>query len=263
MHNNQYITYTKKNGRAYIIALNKDNGQEIWAWSDIFTPQEEAKTQQVHVFDNVLVWRSVRRVYAINLLTGKTVWRENIMNNTGFGGDYLTGLGNRFLFPSSNVIYFNGFTRTGNINTNPILMPGGDVRRVISSAPRMFLNEAPNLVLQANLKDTIAILAHTTAEGEGANVFTMYNLTQDKIMYTKIIPGDTSGAFGGYPPSVHNGRIYWPSGSFVLCFDIKTGNELWRTRFGSIFDYSGLVITTLANHHQSLITIGFAGERIC
>jgi outer membrane protein assembly factor BamB len=78
MHNNQYITYTKKNGRAFIVALNKDTGQEIWAWSDLFTLEEEAKTNQVHIYDNILVWRSVRRVYAINLVTGQTVWRQNI-----------------------------------------------------------------------------------------------------------------------------------------------------------------------------------------
>ena len=66
IHNNQYITYTKKNGVAYIVALNKDTGQEVWAWSDLLIPQEEAKTDAVHIYDNICIWKARNRVYAIN-----------------------------------------------------------------------------------------------------------------------------------------------------------------------------------------------------
>lgn len=241
IYGNNLITYLKKNGQTRIIALDKISGKEIWSWSDLFTPQEEAQTDDAHIFENILVWRSVRRVYSINLLTGQTVWRQNITNNVGFGADNITGLGNRFLFPSARITYFSGLTHTGNIATGPILQYNGNINMVISSSPQMFLNEIPNFVPQANRLDTLAILAHTDSEGEGANVFNLYNLTQNKFIYTKTIPGDTSGAFS-YPPSIQNGKIYFPAGPVILCFDLKTGNELWRTRFSSITTSALLIV---------------------
>jgi outer membrane protein assembly factor BamB len=162
-------------------------------------------------------------------------------NNVGYSTDDITGLGNRFFFHSARVTYFSGFTRTGNITTGPILMPGGNPNRVISCPPQMFLNAPPNIVPQANPNDTLVVLSHTTDEGEGASVYNLYNLTQNKIHYTKTMIGDSSGAFG-LLPSIHSGKVYFPSGLFVLCFDLKTGNEVWRTEFSSVFFGVGPVI---------------------
>lgn len=94
---NNLITYTKKRGVAYIVAINKDTGQEVWAWSDLLVPQEEAKTDGVHIYDNICVWKARNRVYAINLQTGKTAWKHSIITNAGFNTDGIAGLGNRFL----------------------------------------------------------------------------------------------------------------------------------------------------------------------
>jgi outer membrane protein assembly factor BamB len=237
IHNGMLITYKESQSNAIIAALDINTGQEIWTWSDLFT-QHEAKTEEIHVFDNILVWRSVRRVYAINLLTGKTAWKQNIVSQVGFGTDEISGLGAKFIFHTSKPTYFSGNVLNGGIHTAIMLTPAV---RTNHSAAKIFLNTPPNLLTQANLNDTLAILPYGTPEGETASFFTTYNLTQNKEIYTKTIPGDTSGAFS-YSPSVHNSKIFFPAGAFVLCFDLKTGNELWRTRFGSIFFQSGLVI---------------------
>lgn len=237
IYGNNLITYTKKNGRAYIVALNKDNGREIWAWSDLLIPQEEAKTDAVHIYDDICVWKARNRVYAINLLTGQTVWKHTIITNAGFNTDGIAGLGNRFLIHGWDPIYFSGFVHTGNIIANPTLkLP----YRTLHAQTTVFLNSRSNLLTQANINDTLAVLPYGTPEGGTATLFTIYNLTQNKEIYTKTIPGDTSGAFGP-PPTVFNGKIYSPSGTVILCFDLQTGNELWRTRFSSV-DASGLVI---------------------
>ncbi len=237
IHNNALITYKIGQGGAIFAALNIITGQEIWSWSDLFT-KHEATTDGVHVFENILIWRNVRRVYAIDLLSGKTIWRQNIVSNIGFNTDYIAGLGNRFLIHTWYPTYFTGFTRTGNIHTSPVLTPN---IRTNHSATTIFLNAPPNLLPEAHQNDTLAILPYGTPVGESASFFTVYNVTQNKEVYTKTIPGDTSGAFS-YPPLVHNSKIYFPAGAFILCFDLKTGNELWRKSFGSIFFQSGLVI---------------------
>ena len=239
IHNSTLITYKENQGGAVIVALNPNTGQEIWSWSDLFS-QHEAKTSGVHVFGGILVWRFTRSVYAINLQNGQTVWKQKFdAGNAGFNTDYTAGLGNRFLIHTWDPIYFSGYTRTGNITTNPTLNPGV---RTNHASTALFLNATPNFISEAHQNDTLAILPYGTPIGESASFFTVYNLTKNQQIYTKTIPGDTSGAFS-YPPLVHNSKIYFPAGAFILCFDLKTGNELWRKRFGSIFFTSGIIIT--------------------
>ena len=168
IYGNNLITYTKKNGRAYIVAINKDTGQEVWAWSDLLVPQEEAKTDGVHVYDNICVWKARNRVYAINLLTGQTVWKHSILTNAGFNTDGIAGLGNRFLIHGWDPIYFSGFVHTGNIIANPTLkLP----YRTLHAQTRLFLNTPPNLLTQASINDTLAVLPYGTPEGETAKFF--------------------------------------------------------------------------------------------
>lgn len=237
IHNNTLITYKENQGNAVIVALNPNNGQELWSWSDLFT-QHEAKTDGIHVFEDILIWRYTGRVYAINLKNGQTVWKQRINTNLGFNTDALSGIGNRFLIHTWYPTYFSGFSKNGSISASPILTPSVRTNHIRTS---IFLNEHPNYLSEAEFNDTLAVLPYDTPEGKTANFFTIYNLTQNKEIYTKTIPGDTSGAFAK-TPIVHNGKIYFPSGIFILCFDLKTGNELWRTRFGSIFFTSGITI---------------------
>jgi len=230
------ITYTKKNGVAYIVAFNKNTGQEVWAWSDLFN-QHEAKTDFIHIFDNILVWRSIRRVYAINLLSGQTVWKQNIDSQVAFGTDEISGLGPRIIFQTFRTTYFSGNVLTGNITANPILQPNVSMR-TNHGATKVFLNAPPNFLPQAALNDNLAVLPYGN---EQATFFTIYNLTKNQEIYTKTIPGDTSGVFS-YSPSVHNGKIYFPAGAFVLCFDLTTGNELWRARLRSVVTSALLIV---------------------
>ena len=236
IHNNILITYKERQGSAVIAALDINTGQELWTWSDLFN-QHEAKTDEVHVFDNILVWRARGRVYAINLLSGQTVWKQNIITNAGFNTDGVSGLGNRFLIHGWDPVYFSGFTLSGGIIQNPTLQPNVSMH-TNHKATKVFLNAPPNFLTQAAMNDTLSVLPYGN---EQAIFFTIYNLTKNQEIYTKTIPGDTSGAFAK-TPIVHNGKIYSPSGVFILCFDLKTGNELWRTRFGSIFFTSGIMV---------------------
>lgn len=237
IHNGTLITYKEQQSSAIIAAINVNTGQEIWSWSDLFN-QHEAKTEDVHIFENIMVWRARGRVYAINLLTGQTVWKQNIVTNAGFNTDGVAGMGNRFLIHGWDPIYFSGFTRTGNITTGPVLTPNA---RTLHAATAVFLNTQPNFLPQAEINDTLAVLPYQTPTGETAGFITLWNLTKNQEIYTKTIPGDTSGVFSR-APLIHNGRILFPAGAFVLCFDLKTGNEIWRRPFSSVLYPSGLTI---------------------
>lgn len=237
MYKKSLITYGENNSKAQIYSLDINSGKVEWLWDDTFD-SHGARTNQVHVDNNILVWRNTRKVYAVNLDDGKTLWKKNIITELGFNTDDMTGIGTYFLFHTSRPSYFSGQTKTGEIEASPKL---NITNRTFHSRLAMFVNTPPNIVYSITTKDTLAVLPYGTIDGEDANFFTIYNLTKNQEIYTKTIPGDTSGAFS-YPPLVHSGKIYFPSGAFILCFDLKTGNELWRTRFRSIFFTSGIMI---------------------
>jgi len=234
IYKNTLIAYKEHQSYAVIVALNPNTGQELWSWSDLFT-QHEASTEEVHVYENILLWRYTGRVYAINLENGQTIWKQRINTSIGFRVDDIAAFGNRFLVDTWHPTYFSGFTKTGNITMGPTLTTNG---RTNHGTSRTFLNNLPNLISQAAINDTLAVLPYGN---ETATFFTIYNLTQNKEIYTKTIPGDTSGVFSR-APLIHNGRILFPAGAFVLCFDLKTGNEIWRRPFSSVLYPSGLTI---------------------
>jgi outer membrane protein assembly factor BamB len=236
IYQNSIISQAKKNGILAIIAIDLTTKKELWVWNDTFDDEFEPFTNFVHVYQNILVWRRAGRVYAINLNNGKTVWKERAQSVRGWSlGNAISGVGNRFLFHSSDKEYFSGYTQTGNIRQYPTLATPA---RTIHSATKVFLNAQPNFLENATLNDTIAILPFgNTLAGI---CFTVFNLTQNKAIYTKTILGDSSGATGP-PPLLQNGILYFDAGSFIYAFDLKTGNQLWREQFPSQFSFSGIL----------------------
>jgi outer membrane protein assembly factor BamB len=83
---------------------------------------------------------------------------------------------------------------------------------------------------------TFAFLMQT----KSSDVLTMYNLTQNKELYTKTILGDNNGAFAR-PPILQNSILYFDAGPWIYAFDLKTGNQIWREVFPSPFSFSGII----------------------
>jgi len=237
MYGKNLITYTKKRGIAHIIALDKDSGQEVWAWSDLFEINEEAKTKEVHIYGNILIWRSRGRTYVIDIETGKTLWKQRVSHPIGFSGDEISGVGNRFVFPSGTAEYYSGDLQKREITLNPKLRSG---IRIYNGQTHTFVNSSPNLLPQVTLNDTLVVLPYMDIP-DSANVFTIFNITKNQEIYTKSFRGDTNGVFV-LPPIVFNNKIFFPAGGFILCCNLQTGNEIWRSaNFGGAFS-SGITI---------------------
>ncbi len=66
-------------GKGEVIKLyDKNTGQLKWEWSDYFEP-EEGFTNNLHVqIDDVLVLSAGKNNYALNMITGKTLWKNRI-----------------------------------------------------------------------------------------------------------------------------------------------------------------------------------------
>lgn len=238
VYKNAVISQGVKNRSSVIIAFDKNTGKELWVWSD-FLDGHEIFTDFVFVHENILVWRYRGRVYGINLDNGQTLWKEQASHPRGWSlGDAVSGLGERFLFHTSDKEYFSGYTNSGNIKQYPTLTTP---TRTIHSSTQMFLNAPPYMLENAALNDTIAVLPFgIPITGQVALGFTVFNLTQNKEIYTKTIPGDNMGAFGP-PPILHNGILYFDAGPFIYAFDVKNGNQLWREQFPSQFSFSGII----------------------
>ena len=238
LHKNTIICHATKQGNSVLIGLDKGSGKELWQWNDKIDGHG-IRTIKIYQYQNILVWRFGGRVYGINLDNGQTIWKEFANHPPGWSlGNDVAGLGNRFLFYTSDKEYFSGNTNTGNIRQYPTL---ATPRRTIHTSTKMFLNAPPNLFENAKLNDTIAVLPFgIPITGQVAIGFTVFNLTQNKEIYTKTIPGGTIGAFGN-PPILQNSTLYFDAGPWIHAFDLKTGNQLWRERFPSTLSISGIL----------------------
>ena len=238
VYKNAIITQGVKNRSSVIMAFDKNTGKELWVWNDKIDGHE-IFTKFVFVYENILIWRYSGRVYAVNLNNGTTLWKERANHPPGWSlGDAVSGLGNRFLFHTSDQEYFFGYTNSGNIRQYPTL---STPPTTIHTSTKIFLNAPPNLLESATLNDTIAVLPFgIPITGQVAIGFTVFNLTQGKEIYTKTILGDNMGAFGP-PPLLHNGILYFDAGPFIYAFDVKNGNQLWREQFPSQFSFSGII----------------------
>jgi outer membrane protein assembly factor BamB len=237
IYKNAVVYLGMKNRSMAIMAFDKNTGKELWVWSD-FLDGHEIFTTKVHLYQNIVVWRYRGRVYGINLDNGKTLWKESVNYLPGWSfGDDISGLGNRFLFYTSDKDYFSGWTSSGNIQQYPTL---NTPPRTQHTSTLMFLNAPPNLFENAMLNDTVAILPIGIPTGGQAIGFIMFNMTQNKEIYSKIIPGDTIGAFGS-PPILQNGNLYFVAGPWIHAFNLKTGNQVWSERFPSTLSISGII----------------------
>ena len=237
LHKNIVISHAIQRGSSILVALDKNSGKELWKWDDKIDAHE-IRIKHIHFHQNILVWRYAGRVYGINLDNGQTVWKERATHPPGWAGnDDISGLGERFLFHSGDKEYFSGNTNQGGIKQYPLL---STPPRTWHSSTKMFLNALPNLLENAALNDTIAILPFGIPTGEQEIGFTMFNFTQNKEIYTSRLPGDTSGVFF-LPPTLHEGKLYFPSGSYILAFELKSGKLLWKENFPSLFSGSGII----------------------
>jgi outer membrane protein assembly factor BamB len=234
VYKNAIISQGMKNRKSAIIAFDKQTGKELWTWSDLIDGHE-IRTEEIHQYQNILVWRYAGRVYGINLDNGITLWKESATHQPGWGyGNAIAGLGERFLFHSGDKEYFSGHTKYGNLRQYPTL-PTPPKTGHYSAA--MFLNVPPQFLIDGALHDTIAILPFANLAEIG---FTMFNLTQNREIYTSRIPGDTSGVFF-LPPILHQDKIFFAAGAFIHAYDFKTGKLLWKERFPSLFSGSGII----------------------
>ena len=234
LYKNNIICHAIRQGNSVILALDKNSGKVLWQWSDKIDAHG-IRTEGIHQYQTTLVWRYTGRVYGINLDNGQTVWKERITHPRGwFGSDDISGIGERFLFHTGHKEFFSGYTGKGNLKQYPTLTEQ-TVSRYSSTA--MFINESSNSIENAALNDTIAILPFGNLTEIG---FTVLNLTQNKQIYTSSLPGDTSGVFF-LPPILHDKKIFFASGSYILAFDLFTGKLLWKERFPSLFSGSGII----------------------
>jgi outer membrane protein assembly factor BamB len=238
LYKNTVICHAVRQGSSIILAFDKNSGKELWKWDDKIDGHE-IRIEDIHLYQNILVWRYAGRVYGINLDNGKTIWKEQVVHQRGWGGGFaLSGVGDRFLFHTGDKEYFSGYTKSGNLRQYPTLITP---TRTIHSATQMFLNASPNMLENAILNDTIAILPFgIPITGQVAIGFTVFNLTQNKEVYTATLPGDTSGVFF-LPPIIHDKKIFFASGIYILAFDFMNGKLLWKERFPSFMSGSGII----------------------
>jgi outer membrane protein assembly factor BamB len=180
------------------------------------------------------------KIYAINLPTGQTQWKQQISRSIGVKS---TGIGNTFFITNDSLKILRVNTLTGSIQE--VFKLTNSVVNAVSTL------DAPIPIIDHQTQDTL--LLSTWSYGFYQNAFSatyllLYNLTQKRIVYNLLqregVASGTNGfLFPDRLPTVYNNKVYVAIGKSIQCNDLMTGKLLWQNRnFDGDFSLSGLLV---------------------
>jgi len=210
------------------IAFDKNTGERLWTWSDFSGDYESigsASTGVVHK-DNIFVFSTGIRVYAIDLSTGQTLWRTWDDNLLGDGD--MTSCGDLIFHIELKSDRSEYYLKVANIHTGN----WETIYTTIADDDYIPLFDPPTYYIDDS-GDTLLYFTNNRYNFQlqkGHPELICYNLTQREIVYEKDISSPTYGYGIFRPPLIYNGKIYLHVGPVVYCYSIETKQEIWSTR---------------------------------
>jgi outer membrane protein assembly factor BamB len=228
IYDNGIVTSSVENGKRSLIMVDLATKDIRWTWSD-FTQQGFA-IDRAYQTDKFLVLQIGHNGYAIDLSTGKTVF--NINRDWGFYPG-ISGIENHFYIGTFDDK--NGYEADlykGNIIT-------GEIKKYLTpDYAKEFPAKNPLGRLMYKCSFTIyqgdSLLFLPYAEPNPPyDIFPkmgLYNMTKNKWLYQNKRIVDPGSGYNTMQngAKILNGRIYIATGHDIVCFDLLTGNEIWR-----------------------------------
>ncbi len=225
---NSVIWHGWYNTQPKIIARDKNTGQIQWQWNDTFDSRRLAINGQIYVANNILLFRDGGRLYTVDVSSGKTIWRTRV--NAAFVGADVQGIGNTIFFSASQVQGFSADALSGN------------VREILSVRPDKgaFLWTVQPCTYN---NDTLLVVPFviSPAVGKDSAAFLLFNITQNKVLYTQSVL-DTTQFQAFYGIIIQNNKIFMAENRSILCCDLLTGKQLWRQDFPGDFLFSHIAL---------------------
>ena len=246
-----------------IVGLDLGTGEETWRWTDFLSYDRAGgmndSEYDINQKDNVWLLQNGQYYYAIDLITGQTLWKEERDGQGRIGGiqiignDYYT----RFDFERDSA-FIPALVR-GDINSatyEKVVEPPIDTIQLFSEfygsmgQPYVYQEDGQ---LHAFLQFDSNVNLY---EGKIFNFVASYNLSTNRYDFEKTQLGDTMKLpFSERPKMYRNVMIVNPGGQ-LFGIDKDTGQVVWhRSDFGD----SGDGVFTFAIHQDKIFAVNEIG----
>jgi outer membrane protein assembly factor BamB len=247
-YNNAIVFGDAENGQRKLKMIDIRSKEIKWTWDEFRTNRFHLRN--TYQFDKYLLRQTDDQSYCIDLETGKSVF--NIKREREFNDD-VVGIGKTFFLTTNNEeneIYI-GNVENGEIK--PFLKPNYEREFPITvPAYKRHIYPISPIVYNGDTLLVIPFIEPFTDENGVTPKISTYNISKKKWLYENI--KIKNGGFYNTIPhgiKIYKGRIYATSGNTLGCFDLLTGEVIWRNEdvkhafayaFGGIHIYDDKVI---------------------
>ncbi len=206
-----------------IEARDLETGTVKWTWNDYFTDEKTGSgisaSYPRHVFNNILVFSLRTALYAIDLETGKTLWRKKVELSEVFlrslGSDFFDAVHN---LERTTYHIVKGDTWTGQLDT--VFSYTEDAEHVPNiSVPYPYINDVGDTML---VFTNIAYKLGDPLNGKKEIYF--YNMSADTLSKKYE---NTLNASSGWGITVQGTKVFLQGIKFA-CYDGNTYQKLWE-----------------------------------
>jgi outer membrane protein assembly factor BamB len=247
---------SNKDSKRAIQSLNSKDGTMNWQWNDLLSLLSDPTykdpitlyVESYHQNKSKLFFTYTGSSYCLNLAAGQTLWKykqslHRFDRNAGINNIYFTS-GSTYEPIGEEKIYFGNmessekeqillepeYTRVD----NPV---GFNLGRITDMTP--FKNDTDTYLAFGTENPYTDF---TTKEGMGATELNLYNVTQNKYEYKKLVVNPSRETQVVVDLLYQSPNLYFQSSNYIHCVEAMTGVERWRAYIGSASLLSSMIL---------------------
>jgi outer membrane protein assembly factor BamB len=224
-YNNSVLTLGVTNKRPNLFMVNSSDGKIRWEWSDFIDSTEYVRGWNHLLYQNTIIVNSSPKLYAIDLQTGKTLWKQQ----SDIAREGLSGIRSTFFVVNDHNQVLRGNVYNGHLE--PVFtLPdsSGFIKFMTSPAPFIDAQSGDTLFVATPTYDT-----RSGSPNNKATFLLIYNISKRKTINNSLqLEGNDSSPFGNPTPFgeplIINDKVYSAIGRSVQCNELTSGKLLWR-----------------------------------
>lgn len=203
-----------------LIKVDINSGKTLWSWNGL---RHSLFVQNPFcLYDSILLVTNWGYVHGLDVNKGKSIWEMGISFNDG-----ASNIGTKFFLTADDALLRMGNMVTGKIDT---LMDIRTIKEYSKLTPiEKYIGRHTCIVFVTPNKDTLLVVPYALAyQFQIESRYFVYNVTKRKILYSQTIT-PMSKNNGVYRVHVVGGKVYFAMASNVVCHDLQSGKQLWKT----------------------------------
>jgi len=230
-----------------LVCLDKNTGDELWTWHSV---NSRSFTEPV-VDDNTIAFENNNYYYILDRHTGDEIFASEklsgglvLIKDSGINS-YVGNIGYGSAPFSHKAQVLEMQKQTGDLDTLVTHLKNDQFHRFISH-PILQFNEVGEKILFYFYKkfDWSGVEFHLD--------FIKYNVDRDSVEWKHADFSNTLDSGGRFQPIILDGNIYVNTVRTVFCFNIETGDEIWRSEhLQTNFSFTNMIINNgILNIHS-------------